>query len=176
MDGVDEYADVRTFDALYTSDYAAVVRLAYVLTGHRALAEELAQDAFLEAHRRWERIGRYENPGGWVRRVVTNRCISSGRRAVTEAKLIVRLSQERPRQPVLSDDAAELWDQVRALPRRQAQVVALAFVEDRSISEIAEILECGTETVRTHLRRARETLAKRLSPEHRESNEEAPDA
>jgi RNA polymerase sigma-70 factor (ECF subfamily) len=53
-------------------------------------------------------------------------------------------------------------DAVRRLPRRQRQVIALTLLEDRSISETAEILGCGEETVRTHLRRGRRALAATL--------------
>ncbi|MCU1454207.1 MAG: putative polymerase subfamily sigma factor [Acidimicrobiales bacterium] len=157
--------DRASFEDLYRADYAAVVRLAFTLTGRRDVAEELAQEGFLAAHRHWESVGAYEDPSGWVRRVVTNRCVSSGRRHVTSLRLAARLARQRPEEPMLSEPAEELWAQVRALPKRQAQVVALAFLEDRSPSEIAKILGCGEETVRTHLRRGRRTLAERLTTE-----------
>jgi RNA polymerase sigma-70 factor (ECF subfamily) len=57
---------------------------------------------------------------------------------------------------------AELWDAVRALPPRQAQVVALHYLEDRSVSQIAAILDCAEATVKVHLRRGRLELARRL--------------
>src|SRR5438876_9131505 len=79
------------FDDLYRQEYAAVVRLAFALTGRLGLAEEMAQDAFLSAYRAWDRIGHYENPGAWLRRVVTNRGVSAWRRALTEARLVARL-------------------------------------------------------------------------------------
>ncbi len=167
-DEPDESADVHadSFEDFYRAEYASVVRLAYTLTGRRDRAEELAQEGFLAAHRRWAKVSGYDDPGGWVRRVVTNRCISSGRRHVTQLRLIARLSGERPRQPELSDDAEELWAEVRGLPKRQAQVLALVFLEDRSVADVARILGCGEETVRTHLRRGRSTLADRLSDRH----------
>lgn len=152
----------RSFDHFYEDQYASVVRLAVVLTGRRDLGEELAQDGFLAAFDRWNAVGGFDDPGAWVRRVVTNRCVSSGRRHVTEQRLLARLRGRRldidP--PASADD--ELWALVRALPKRQAQVLALAFVEDRSVADIAEILGCGQETVRTHLRRGRLTVAERL--------------
>ena len=55
-----------------------------------------------------------------------------------------------------------LWAAVRALPRRQRQVVALRFVEDRSIGDIASIVGCDEPTVRTHLRRGRLAVAATL--------------
>src|SRR3954467_14502477 len=63
------------FDDFYTAEYPSVVRLAFALTGRLAVAEEMAQEAFLAAYRRWNRISRYDEPGAWVRRVVTHRCV-----------------------------------------------------------------------------------------------------
>jgi RNA polymerase sigma-70 factor (ECF subfamily) len=157
-------ASPESFEALYARTYAPVVRLAFTLTGRRDLAEELAQDAFLAAHRNWSRIAGYDDPAAWVRRVVANRSVSSGRRHVTSLRLLARLSSERPPEPALDPDADELWAAVRALPRRQAQVLALTYLEDRSTAEVAAVLGCGEETVRTHLRRGRATLASRLGP------------
>lgn len=152
----------RSFVDLYAEEYSAVVRLAFVLTGRRDLAEELAQEAFVAAYRRWPEVSRMDEPAGWIRRVVTNRCISSGRRHVTELRLVARLRLARDSvQPDVGFDD-ELWSVVRSLPARQAQVLALAFVEDRSVAEIAQILGCGEETVRTHLRRGRLAAAHEL--------------
>jgi RNA polymerase sigma-70 factor (ECF subfamily) len=155
-----------SFDEFYAAEYAGVVRLAVALTGRRDVAEELAQESFVAAYRRWSRVSTLNNPAGWVRRVATNRCVSSGRRYVTELRLLTRLRQERavsPRSDHVQDD--KLWAVVRSLPRRQAQVLALAFVEERSVADIAELLGCGQETVRTHLRRGRHAVAQRLGLE-----------
>jgi RNA polymerase sigma factor (sigma-70 family) len=154
--------DEASFESFYRAEYAAVVRLAFTLTGRRDLAEELAQDGFLAAHRNWAKVSAYESPSGWVRRVVSNRCVSSGRRHLTGLRLVARLSRERAAEPALSEGADELWAMVRKLPKRQAQVLALAFLEDRSIADMASILGCGEETIRTHLRRGREAMADRL--------------
>jgi len=159
----DDRAVEGAFDAFYRSEYAAVVRLAFALTGRREVAEELTQEGFLAAHRRWAAVSAYDSPAGWVRRVVTNHCVSAARRRLTEVRLLTRLGQERPDEPPIGAGGAELWALVRELPRRQAQVVALAFLEDRSIRDIASVLGCGEESVRTHLRRGRQALGQRLS-------------
>lgn len=57
------------FEELCRRELAAVVALAYVLSGSRTAAGELAQNAFLAAHRSWDRIGCYDDPAAWVRRV-----------------------------------------------------------------------------------------------------------
>ena len=165
MTGADDLEAVEAtegFDAFYRREYQRVVRLAFTLTGRRDVAEELAQEGFLACHRRWDRIAGYDDPAAWVRREVTNRCISSGRRHVTELRLIARLSRERPAPPRLTGDADRFLDAVRRLPRRQAQVVALTYIDDLDVRGIAAILGIGEESVRTHLRRGRAAVAARL--------------
>lgn len=167
----------RSFDEFYVNEYASVVRLAVALTGRRELAEELAQETFLTAFRRWGRVGNLDDPAGWVRRVATNRCVSSGRRHITELRLLARLRIERPTGDRSSPDIdEELWATVRNLPRRQAQVLALRFVEDLSVDDIARVLECGPETVRTHLRRGRLRVAEQLGVATPEVGEDDNDA
>ncbi|HZD22944.1 MAG TPA: sigma factor [Acidimicrobiia bacterium] len=68
---------MESFETFYRREYDKAVRLALVLSGSRWGAEDLAQEAFIEAHRRWEDIGRYEDPEGWVRRVISNQSVSS---------------------------------------------------------------------------------------------------
>jgi RNA polymerase sigma-70 factor (ECF subfamily) len=59
----------------------------------------------------------------------------------------------------------EFWVAIRTLPPRQAQVVALHYLEDRSVAEIAEILAVTHGTVKRHLHDGRRSLARRLSLE-----------
>ena len=65
--------------------------------------------------------------------------------------------------PELSPESCDVWRQVRRLPKRQAQVVALYYLEDLTLDDVANILGLSVETVRSHLRRARKTLARRLA-------------
>ncbi|MGZ5352907.1 MAG: sigma-70 family RNA polymerase sigma factor [Actinomycetota bacterium] len=155
-----------SFEDFYLKDYQAVVGLAYALSGSRWLAEDLAQEAFLAAHRNWPRISAYEQPGAWVRRVVANLSVSAVRRRVVEAKALVRLGVgERHRLPELPPDEAEFWEAVRSLPRRQSQVVALHYLEDLPVAEVAAILDMAPGTVKKHLFDGRRELARRLRAE-----------
>ena len=147
------------FDAFYGRDVRGVIGLAYVLSGSRSGAEDLAQEAFLAAYRHWSRVGIYDNPGAWVRRVVANNAVSTARRRVSEAKSLVRLRHERVVVPELAEDNEALWAAVRRLPRRQAQVVALCYWDGLNGREIAEILDLSEPTVKSHLQRARQSLA-----------------
>lgn len=154
--------DRDRFDDFYRSQYPIVVRLAYSLCGSMTVAEELAQEAFVSAHDRWRRIAGFDRPDLWVRRVVINRSISYRRKLASERRALERVSR-RPlpaEEPLLADE--ELWDAMRELSPRQAEVLALVYVEDRPIAEVATILCLGEETIRTHLKRGRSALADKL--------------
>ena len=60
------------FERFYEREYRSVVGLAYALSGSSSGSEDLAQEAFLTAHRNWDRIGAYDKPEAWVRRIVAN--------------------------------------------------------------------------------------------------------
>lgn len=154
--------DALTFDDLYRLEWRSVVGVAYALTGSWAAAEELAQDSFLAAHRKWSTVSSYENPAAWVRRVCANRAVSEFRRRSAEARALLRSRHRPPEAAVLPDGADDFWAEVRALPRRQAQVVVLRYVGDLSVGQIATELGIAEGTVKAHLHTARQTLARRL--------------
>ena len=151
-----------SFDHFYRSNYPTVTRLAFSLCGSIAVAEELAQEAFVSAHARWRRISRFDRPDLWVRRVVINRSISYRRKQASERTALERVppTERADGEPNLADD--EVWDALRGLSRRQAEVLALVYVEDRPIAEVALILRLGEETIRTHLKRGRAALHAKL--------------
>ncbi|HEY4584272.1 MAG TPA: SigE family RNA polymerase sigma factor [Acidimicrobiia bacterium] len=157
---------VEAFESFYDREYRKVVALAYALSGSRSGAEDLAQEAFIAAHQRWDRIGGYDKPGAWVRRVVANMAISAFRRRTAERKALERLaSQTQIELPQLEPEDEQFWNLVRDLPGRQTQAITLFYLEDRSINEISEILGCSPNTAKVHLFRGRQALATRLGLE-----------
>jgi RNA polymerase sigma factor (sigma-70 family) len=157
-----------TFDGFYRRERRAIVGLAFVLSGSAAAAEELAQDAFLAALRDWDRVAHFDDPSAWIRRVVANRSVSRIRRLALEARHARRNSV--PTWSPSREGDVDLWGEVRRLPKRQAQAIALHYLHDLPRREVATILQCSEETVKTHLDRGRRTLAIRLG----ERDEEAP--
>lgn len=156
----------ESFDSFYRREVRSVVGLAYVLSGSGSAAEDLAQEAFVAAYRQWDRIAGFDDPGAWVRRVVANRSVSAYRRRISELKAVLRLGSPRVFEVTeFPSESAHVWKEVRRLPKRQAQAVVLRHVDGRSIGEIAVILECSENTVKTHLRRAKEKLTDRLEQE-----------
>jgi RNA polymerase sigma-70 factor (ECF subfamily) len=163
----------ETFEAFAERERTSLVALAWALTGSMGSAEELAQDALTAAWEGWDRVGGLDRPGAWTRRVVINRAAGVRRRAFREHRAIGRLVQRDTGAPALtlemSTESGELWAALRSLSPRQAQVLALHYLDDRPVAEIATILDCTQATVRVHLHRGRRALARRLSltEEHR---------
>lgn len=156
-------SDPSSFEEFYRAHLRSVAAVVYALTGSRWGAEDVTQEAFLAAHRKWERVSQYDRPDLWIRRVATNLAASRVRRSVAEAKALLRLAGVRRSVPhELPAQDAEFWQQVSLLPPRQAQAVVLRYVEDRPLGEIAEILGCAEGTVKSHLARGRAALAVRL--------------
>jgi RNA polymerase sigma-70 factor (sigma-E family) len=151
------------FEYFYLQEYPTVVALAYALSGSRAGAEDIAQEAFLRAYRDWDRVGSYEHQAAWVRRVAANLATSGLRRRLAEARALMRLAGRwEPAVDPMPAENVEFWAAVRALPARQAQAVALYYLEDLSIQQTASVLGCAEGTVKAHLAKARRALARRL--------------
>lgn len=88
--GVGVERPVIDFDEFYRREFAGCVVLAVAVTGERQGAEDIAQEAMFDAHRRWERIGAYDSPRGWVRRVVVQRSVKWSRRRTNERRAALR--------------------------------------------------------------------------------------
>lgn len=154
-----------SFEGFYRAELKRVVAVVFALTGSRPVAEDLAQDAFVKAHSRWDDVSTYDHPGAWVRRVATNLALSRFRRQSSEKKALSRLGPTPEMTFDLEPEDEEFWQAVRELPGRQAQVMALFYLEDRTVREVADILGMAEGTVRTQLHRGRRSLARKLGAE-----------
>lgn len=164
------------FDEFCRSGWRAAVTLGWSLTGSWSTAEDVVQDVFFDAYRRWEKVSQVNSRQAWIRRAVSNRSASVRRRHATERRGEGRLRVVSARDAdAHHDDRTGMravdrvgdpvfWDAVRTLPEQQRTVVVLHYLEDRSIADIADLLGLRTGTVKAHLHRGRKTLARRLSP------------
>ena len=157
---------VGSFDGFFEAEFRRVVALVFGLTGSRWVAEEIVQDAFLEAHRRWGEVSGLDRPDAWVRTVAMNRARSWSRRAGAEARALGRFVGQRRSVPdELPESSEGFWREVRGLSGRQCEVLVLHYLEDRSVAEIATMLGIAEGTVKVHLHRGRLSLAERLGLE-----------
>jgi RNA polymerase sigma-70 factor (ECF subfamily) len=161
---VDADVEALVFEDFFRDEFPRLVPMLHALTGDRGAAEDLAQEALSKAQRDWRRISAYDRPGAWVRRVALNAASNAVRRRGREARALGLVGVAEPRTELPAGDDV-LWRVVRELPEQQRWAVVLHYVEDRPVAEVATILECSEGTAKTHLSRARTTLARRLGEE-----------
>jgi RNA polymerase sigma-70 factor (sigma-E family) len=136
---------------LYSRHAAEGIRLAYMLTGDRQLAEDLVQDAFvkLAGH-----LVHLRDPGAfdaYLRRTIVNLSNSYFRRKRTERAYLARTATE-PVGPTGLPDVGrrdELWSRLQSLPARQRTAIVLRIYEDLPEARVADILGCRPGTVRS---------------------------
>ena len=146
--------EVRTFNEVYRERYPTMVRLAVLLLGDRAQAEEVAQDAFVAAYQRWSSI---EAPAAYIRQSVTNGCRDALRRRRVAETLHLRRTAPDTLEPHEHVD-----DLLAALPPKQRVAVVLRFYEDQSVDQIADLLNTRPGTVKSLLHRAMAQLREDL--------------
>lgn len=157
----EDEADVA-YAWLFREEFATVVRTAFLILHDRQEAEDVAQEAFTQLLVHWRKVGRYERPEAWVRRVAIR---LAARRLRRERLRDVLHRSVDPPVPTLPVDV-DLLRALRALPAQQRAAVALFYLEDRPMAEIAQILGCSKATVKVHLFKARKRLAELLGEEH----------
>lgn len=153
------------FTAFVTANSVGLLRTAYLLSGDRALAEDLVQTALAKAFVSW---GRIRDPGAaeaYVRRTLVRTASSWWRRKSAR--------NERPVGDALPDrgvsarfddvdERERIWAVVRALPARQRAVIVLRFYEDLTEKDTAAALGCAVGTVKAQTHRALARLRKEL--------------
>jgi RNA polymerase sigma-70 factor (sigma-E family) len=149
--------DPAAFEAFYAAAYRPMVFLAFTTTQSVEAAEEIAQEAFVQLYRNWDRVTDHR---AWLRRAVISLSTSWVRRTVK--------SREVDTVPPLvsqgeSEVSAEVWSALSALPPRQRAAIVLRYVEDLSERDIAAVLQCRPGTVKSMLSRARDVLRRELS-------------
>jgi RNA polymerase sigma-70 factor (sigma-E family) len=128
---------------------AALLRLAYLLCGEHALAEDLVQIALVRAYPRWRRL---DDPLAYVRRVLVSVAADEGRRAHRRREQIMDDLPHRPTagdETTQVDDRAELRAALAMLPARQRAAVVLRYWLDLDPAAAADLLGCAPETVRS---------------------------
>jgi RNA polymerase sigma-70 factor (sigma-E family) len=150
-------AKPRSFEECYRDCHETLVRVAFLLTGSRELAQDVVQDAFVHLHGKWLRV---REPEAYLRRSVVNGCRSQQRRAARE-----RAHRARERAvPVTHDalDRGDLDDALAALPYRQRAALVLRFFHDLSEAQTADALGCQPGTVGSLVHRGIEQLRRTI--------------
>lgn len=155
--------------ALYQAHAVGLIRLAIVMLGDRAAAEDVVQDAFLGLYRHWDRLADPGNALAYVRSAVLNRC----RNALRQRGRLGRQAAERQAAAVVTRESAEatvlvaeehqqVLAAIRALPSRQREALVLRFYLDMSEEEAARAMGISRGTVKSATSRAVAALGRML--------------
>lgn len=150
------------FDELFRVHYGRLVAIGVAMSGDREVARELAQETMLRAHDRWGDLVEFDQPGAWLRRVMANLLIDHHRRRTAERSALVRVAGTGP--TVLDDIAdasasAAVWTAlIESLPVQQRAIITLHYGDDRSVAEVADMLDISPGTVKSALSKTRRKL------------------
>ncbi|CAN5891555.1 SigE family RNA polymerase sigma factor [soil metagenome] len=146
--------DMARLEVLYRERYEPSVRLAHLLVGNRARAEELTQDAFV---RLMPNLAETDNPAGYLRTILVNLCRDHQRREARARRQPGERPQSAP-PPGLPATTSAVWQAVQELPERQRLALSLRFYADLPAAEIARLLGVRPATVRSLVHRGLTTL------------------
>jgi len=158
-------ADHLDFTAVYPSLFVLAERAAMKIVQDRATAEDVAADTMVRALASWGKVRGYARP--WVTRVAVNRAIDVTRRRGRAVADLDQASGEESDHRRGSDelvvDRIELVAAIGKLSSRQRETIALRYLVGLDEHETATVLGVGSETVRSHTRRALQKLRFELS-------------
>ncbi len=147
------------FEEFTRTGLRPLLQFTRVLTGDRALAEDIVQEVLIRLHARGDRLDEVGQLGAYARRMAVNEYLGWRRKWFRQRP--AASPPEPAPQPDHSDRLAErdwLRSELARLPRRQRAVLVLRYYAGLSDAEIADELGCSTGTVRSHASRALATL------------------
>lgn len=164
--------NAAAFSEIVHRYYQPVFRLVWRMTGGKAEAEDIAQEAFLKLWQNPQQVREAGALKGWLMRVASNAVIDRSRKPRHgDLDAVPELSDPmaRPDAPLDREQAQKLVDaRLAALPERQRQALAMVYFEGMSNIETAAVMDISIEAVESLLARARRSLKDSLSGEWRE--------
>jgi RNA polymerase sigma-70 factor (ECF subfamily) len=151
----------RGFETFYDAESQTLFRRLWLVTGDRAEAEEIMQDAFLKVWERWERVGTMDDPVGYLYRTAMNLFRKRYRRAVLAIRRSIGLAPSR-------DDFADADDRdtvrrvLSTLPPRQRAALVLTEMLGFSPNEAGRTLGVQASTVRSLSHQGRESFRRAM--------------
>ena len=149
------------FGTFFADSYQQTLGVVALQVGATAVAEDATQEAFARALQRWDEVGRMNRPDRWVLKVALNVAVDSHRRGARNEEL-----EDTHEQPA-ADQVQQLWIRwnLEQLTPMQRKAVLLHYFDGLAIDEVANALKRSKETIRTHLRLARDRLRQQLGAE-----------
>lgn len=150
------------FNEFFRTESDRLLRLCWLLTLEREAAADLAQDVMQRAWERWDQLGQPgQHPQAWARTVAVNLSNSRWRRMKRLTERLPRLVDSR--QPVRLSDP-DLAAALATLPPRQRQAIALRYWADLPLRDCADAMGVSLGSMKQHLARAHDRLARELDP------------
>ena len=163
--GLERVSETGRLGELYRRHAGDAARLAYLVTGDRALAEDIVQEAFVRLYGRFRDLRNPDAFDAYLRRTVVNLARTHFRHRKVERKHEAQLAEEpAASEPPDLGERDELWTVLQSLPERQRTAIVLRFYEDLSEVSTAEVMGCPVGTVKSlvsrGLARLRETVTR----------------
>ena len=157
--------DPSAFAEIVTEHQAMVFSIGWHYLQDRSLAEDIAQEVFLELYQNLAKIQSPAHLTYWLRKVAVHRSIDQGRRQKHRREsgwetLPEPATEVKGSDPLLLQ---RLRQTVGTLPEKQRMVVVLRYEEDLGPAEIAELMEMPVNTVKSTLHRSLEELRRKLT-------------
>jgi RNA polymerase sigma factor (sigma-70 family) len=149
------------FEGFFRTEYPTLVRALYLLTGSRAEAEDLAQEALARAFERWGRVRSMVSPGGYVCRTALNLNRKRLRGLGVQVRKLVRVGVEHD-EIEAAEQRTDVARALAAIPIGQREALVLMAWLDLSAEEAGQILGIRASSVRSEASRARTALRKHL--------------
>jgi RNA polymerase sigma-70 factor (ECF subfamily) len=153
--GLARTADVQTVRAVFEASYRRLVGQLYGVCGDLAEAEDVVAEAFARAVQHERTFVRLDNPEAWLRTVAVNVSRTRHRRSMR----LVHREHDGAGPPALDDERLALMAALRKLPTAQREALALFYLADLPIHEVATATGATVGTVKSRLSRGRAALA-----------------
>ncbi|WP_433127054.1 SigE family RNA polymerase sigma factor [Micromonospora sp. CA-240977] len=150
--------DAQSFDDFYRSTARRMARYGYAVAGDHGEAQDLVQEAYTRAWRHWGRLAAHPAPEAWLRLVVSRLATDRWRR-LRSLRGALRLAGPPPEVGPPTEDSVLLLQALRQVPANHRQALALHYLFDMSVEEIAREVGAPVGTVKSWLSRGRSRLA-----------------
>ncbi|HEX5542226.1 MAG TPA: SigE family RNA polymerase sigma factor [Micromonospora sp.] len=150
----------REYIEYVTARLPVLRRVAYQLTGDAHRGDDVAQQAITRLYVHWRRARNADNLDAYVHTMLVRVFLDEKRRSWSRVRLVAAVPEAADRPPGDPEERAVLRAALAQVPPRQRAVLVLRFLHDRSVDEVAQILDCAPGTVKSqtshglaHLRR-----------------------
>lgn len=154
-----EVAVVVGLEVLFHAHYARLVRALAIVSGSQESAADAVQEAFVKAHLHWRKIERYDDPVGWIRRVAINKLRDDHRRGDRKERATQQLQTDARAPTVEWSNGLDVIQMLAELPRQQRLAMALFYVDELSVAEVATAMKLSEGAVKFHLHQGRDRLS-----------------